>query len=218
LYFISHRRKGVWNTYQSSTILQTILPDLLDQGARAEQIASVNVSGAVTATVNKFPYKTQLQVNDAIHIRKDSGVPLYLMEYVNERVTKAKRGGGGFQITTSLDRGRSSLEAGKPITLTVNVEVSKNADAEYVMIEIPIPASCSYANKNHAENGIETHREYFKDHVAVFCEQMSPGSYTFDISLLPRFTGKYSVNPAQVSLMYIPVINANTDMKMVRVK
>jgi alpha-2-macroglobulin len=37
------------------------------------------------------------------------------------------------------------------------------------------------------------------------------------VQLLPRFTGKYHVNPAQVSLMYFPVINANTDMKKVAI-
>jgi len=30
-------------------------------------------------------------------------------------------------------------------------------------------------------------------------------------------TGKYVINPAQVSLMYVPVVNANTDMKRIRV-
>lgn len=64
---------------------------------------------------------------------------------------------------------------------------------------------------------VETHREYFKDRTVIFCENMTPGKYTFVISLLPRFTGKYIINPAQVSLMYVPVVNANTDMKIVRV-
>jgi alpha-2-macroglobulin len=44
---------------------------------------------------------------------------------------------------------------------------------------------------------------------------MTPGTYVFQVQLLPRFTGKYRVNPAQVSLMYFPVINANTDMERV---
>ena len=47
---------------------------------------------------------------------------------------------------------------------------------------------------------------------------MKSGKYTFEIQLLPRFTGKYNINPAQVSLMYVPVVNANTDMKKVKVE
>jgi uncharacterized protein YfaS (alpha-2-macroglobulin family) len=85
------------------------------------------------------------------------------------------------------------------------------------MIEVPIPGACSYADKTQNINRIETHREYFKDRTVIFCENMKSGKYTFVIQLLPRFTGKYIINPAQVSLMYVPVVNANTDMKMVRV-
>jgi hypothetical protein len=46
---------------------------------------------------------------------------------------------------------------------------------------------------------------------------MKPGKYIFLVHLLPRFTGKYILNPAQVSLMYVPVVNANTELKVVEV-
>jgi len=108
------------------------------------------------------------------------------------------------------------LEAGKPVALTVEVEVKKEA-FEYVMIEVPIPGACSYADKRQLNSLIETHREYFKDRTVIFCEHMKTEKYSFVIYLLPRFTGKYQMNPAQVSLMYVPVVNANTDMKLVKV-
>jgi len=40
------------------------------------------------------------------------------------------------------------------------IEVSKKA--EYVMIEIPIPAGCSYGENGDKRNYAEVHREYFK--------------------------------------------------------
>jgi uncharacterized protein YfaS (alpha-2-macroglobulin family) len=86
------------------------------------------------------------------------------------------------------------------------------------MIEVPIPGACSYADKRPAESRVETHREYYKEKTVIFCERMEPGKYTFKIALLPRFTGRYIVNPAQVSLMYFPVVNANTVMKRVEVR
>ncbi len=86
------------------------------------------------------------------------------------------------------------------------------------MIEIPVPGACSYSDKRQGENPVESHREYFKEKAVIFCDKMRPGTYVFNIHLLPRFTGNYYVNPAQVSLMYIPVVNANTDMKKVTVK
>jgi hypothetical protein len=45
-------------------------------------------------------------------------------------------------------------------------------------------------------NRIEMHLEYLKDRTVIF-------------------TGAYMINHSQVSLMYIPVVNANTDMKIV---
>jgi uncharacterized protein YfaS (alpha-2-macroglobulin family) len=104
------------------------------------------------------------------------------------------------------------------VVLKVEIDVKKDASFEYVMIEVPIPASCSYADKRQRDNIIETHREYFKDRTVIFCENMKAGKYIFQVHLLPRFTGKYILNPAQVSLMYIPVVNANTDMKKVVVR
>jgi hypothetical protein len=76
------------------------------------------------------------------------------------------------------------------------------------MIEVPIPGACSYADKRQHDTRVETHREYFKEGTVIFCEKMNTGKYTFQIQLLPRFTGVYLINPAQVSLMYVPVVNA----------
>lgn len=101
--------------------------------------------------------------------------------------------------------------------MSVEVDVQKDAAFEYVMIEVPIPGACSYADKRQYNNPIETHREYFKEGTVIFCERMKAGKYIFQIQLLPRFTGKYLINPAQVSLMYVPVVNANTEMKAVKV-
>jgi uncharacterized protein YfaS (alpha-2-macroglobulin family) len=109
------------------------------------------------------------------------------------------------------------LDAGKPVDLIVDVDVEKQLPVENVMIEVPITASCSYTDKRQPYYNEETHREYFKERTVIFCDILSPGRHTFVIHLLPRFTGKYKVNPAQVSLMYLPVVNASTDMKEVKV-
>jgi alpha-2-macroglobulin len=132
------------------------------------------------------------------------------MQYKEELVTRAQAGTDAFKIKTALSERK--LKAGKPAILKVTVEIKRDASLEHVMIEIPIPGGCSYADKRQSGNVIETHREYFKEKTVVFCENMRAGTYVFQVQLLPRFTGKYHVNPAQISLMYFPVINANTDM------
>lgn len=217
LYFLSERRKGEWNTYHSSNVLMSVLPDFLAEGASKGHTASVSLSGGMNGTIAEFPYRVELQPGEELHIRKESGLPLYFMKYVKERVTVAKTGVEGFAIKTYFANEQLRFEAGKPVTMSVEVDVQKDAAFEYVMIEVPIPGTCSYADKRQYNNPIETHREYFKEGTVIFCERMKAGKYIFQIQLLPRFTGKYLINPAQVSLMYVPVVNANTDMKAVKV-
>jgi hypothetical protein len=217
MYFLSARKEGSWNTYQSSSALMSILPDLLGEGVKKDQNATLVVSGKEQKTVTQFPYRIDLVPGEELHLRKESGMPLYYMQYVEERVTTAKTGVPGFAISTSFGSDSLELKAGEPVTLKVEVKVTRDASVENVMIEVPIPAACSYADKRPVYNGIETHREYFKERTVIFCENMKPGNYLFAIRLLPRFTGKYMINPAQVSLMYVPVVNANTDMKNIRV-
>lgn len=215
LYFLNSRRRGEWNTYQSSSILMAVLSDLLTAGVTRDSPASVSLSGKFTGVVSEFPLRIDVEPGEELHMEKVSGMPIYFMQYVTERVVEAKNGVDGFNIKTSINNGNTQLEAGKPTTLRVEVEVSKDASFEHVMIEVPIPGACSYAGKPQPRKGEETYREYFQDRVAIFCESMAAGKHYFDIPLLPRFSGRYFVNPAQVSLMYLPVVNANTGMKRV---
>lgn len=217
MHFLSLRKNGGWNTYQSSTILMSILPDLMAEGFSKKNEASVSLSGKENKIITKFPYRIDLQAEEELNIRKGSGLPLYYMQYINERVTEAKTGVEGFEIKTYFSTDNLVLKAGEPVNLIVEVNVTKEANTEYVMIDVPIPGACSYADKRQSYYGVETHREYFKERTVIFCERMKSGNYTFIIRLLPRFTGNYILNPAQVSLMYIPVVNANTDMKRVEV-
>jgi alpha-2-macroglobulin len=215
MYFLSLRRKGSWNTYEASNVLMSILPDLIAQGSTKKVPASVSLAGKVNAQIQEFPYKLELNAGEQLHIRKETGLPLYYMQYTEERVTTAQAGTDAFRIRTAFNE--RSLKAGKPAILKATIEVKRDARLEHVMIEIPIPGGCSYADKRQFDNHIETHREYFKDRTVIFCENMTAGTYVFQVQLLPRFTGKYYVNPAQVSLMYFPVINANTGMEKVKI-
>jgi hypothetical protein len=218
LYFMTSQKSGGWNTYQSSNLLMSVLPDLLSDGATKAKPATIKINGKENKTVTKFPYRIELMPGEEINIQKELGVPVFYMQYVKERVMEAKTGVEGFKIKTWFTDNKNILEAGTPVEIIVDVEVEKKSAAEHVMIEVPIPGACSYADKRPAESWVETHREYYKEKTVIFCENMEPGKYTFKIVLLPRFTGRYIVNPAQVSLMYFPVVNANTDMKKVVVE
>jgi hypothetical protein len=98
--------------------------------------------------------------------------------------------------------------------LIANVKVDR--DVEFVMIEIPIPAGCSYDNKRQFPG--EVHREYYRNKVNIFCRRLKEGSHEFSVSLLPRYSGQYTLNPAKAELMYFPVIYGHEGVKRVNVE
>jgi uncharacterized protein YfaS (alpha-2-macroglobulin family) len=215
MYFLFLRKKHRWNTYEASNVLMSILPDLIADGASAKVPAAISLTGKVNGRITEFPFTAELRDGEQLDIRKEAGMPLYFMQYVEERVTTARSGTDALKVNTAFSE--DVLKAGEPAILKATVEVKRDSKLEHVMIEIPIPGGCSYSDKRQVDNRIETHREYFKDRTVIFCENMAPGTYVFQVQLLPRFTGRYHVNPAQVSLMYFPVINVNNDMGMVRI-
>ncbi len=119
-------------------------------------------------------------------------------------------------ITSRFEDNANTLTAGKTVKMQVEVEVEK--DAQFVQIEIPVPAGCSYESKRQNYFRYEVHREFYKNRVMVYCRQLPQGKYDFDIELLPRYTGNYILNPAKVELMYFPTFNANTESKKVEIK
>jgi uncharacterized protein YfaS (alpha-2-macroglobulin family) len=108
----------------------------------------------------------------------------------------------------------NEVKSGVPVTLTTSVEFFKSA--EFIVIEIPVPSGFAYNDRKGYWPG-EVHREFYRDHVAIFIRHASPGTRTFEISLMPRFTGRYIMNPAKVSLMYFPVIYSNNELKKITV-
>ena len=52
----------------------------------------------------------------------------------------------------------------------------------------------------------------------IYCRKLNKGNYTFEIELLPRYTGKYTLNTAKAELMYFPTFNANNETKKVFIK
>lgn len=109
----------------------------------------------------------------------------------------------------------AALTAGTPVTMQVQVEVK--ADADYVMLEVPIPAGCSYESKE-MNGAYEVHREYYRNKVSIFCDKLPKGKYTYTIKLVPRYTGTYTLNPAKAELMYFPTFFGRNRIKQVQVK
>ncbi|WP_010662464.1 alpha-2-macroglobulin family protein [Marinilabilia salmonicolor] len=215
-YFLETRQNGYWrNTYESAQIVEAILPDLLGDKSKVSK-PELQLTGDVTKTVTQFPFEMQLAPSQQVEITKTGDFPVYLTSYQrfwNSRPVLKKN---DFEISTSFDNGASvKLESGQETMLIARVTVKK--DAEYVMINIPVPGGCSYGNKPN-NRGIESHREYFRNETTIFCDYLPKGDYTFEIELIARYGGTYTVNPAKVELMYFPIFNANNEIKIIRIK
>ena len=131
-------------------------------------------------------------------------MPVYFTAYQQSWNPAPQKVAGDFVVQSFFarnDQTKAILKAGEPVILKVQVTVK--ADADYVMVEIPIPAGCSYKDKNQTWTNNEVHREYFKNKVSIFCSSLPKGEYTFTISLLPRFTGSYNLNPSKAIYNWI---------------
>ncbi len=205
------------NTIETAKILEAILPGLLDgQGALRPLRLSIN-----GAQIDSFPLSMQLDPaqGQAIHITKTGSGPVFLTAYQQWHNPAPDARSDLFEVTTQLllanGRPAQNLQYGESATLEVQVQVKSAAD--YVMIEVPIPAGCAYGDK--VQKGWpEVHREYFKDRTAIFCERLPVGKYTFSIPLEPRFTGRFMLNPARVEQMYFPVFYGRNEVKRVEVE
>jgi TonB-dependent SusC/RagA subfamily outer membrane receptor len=215
-YFFENRANGSWlNTYESARIVETILPDLLN-GDNELTNPKLLLSGAVDRTVDEFPFEMSVSSTGSLEISKEGDYPVYITSYQHFWDPAPTEELSDFEITTRFDTPDSTrLKAGKPTKLIVRLTVLK--DADYVMVNVPVPAGCSYGDKS-GKNYHEVHREYFRNETSIFCEALKKGEYEFEINLVPRYTGRYTLNPTKVELMYFPAFNANNGIRKVSVE
>jgi len=218
-YFLEKRKDGQWrNTYESSLILEAILPDLLVHGATPRS-ASLIIRNGLDEIIKDFPYQKEISSTGKIQIRKEGDLPIYFTAYQQYWNKKPAAVASAFTVTTVFEKGGDTLthlKAGEPVDLLVQVKVK--GDADYVMLEVPIPAGCSYRDKPQSHLNNEVHREYFKNKVSIFCSSLKQGVYSFRIPLLARYTGQYRMNPAKAEMMYFPIFYGREGLKEVIIK
>lgn len=214
-YLLEQRGAGVWlNTYQTAQIVELLTADLKKTGADWRPPV-LQLSGAAPREVSQFPFELRLPPGDTLRVQKTGDYPVYLTAYQRYWDEDARASSGHFEVKSFFAGGSDTLQAGKPERLIVEVTATKAA--QYVLIEIPIPGSCSYESKRQPHWG-EVHREYFRHKTAIFCERLGVGTYRFEVELLPRYSGVFTLNPAKVELMYFPVFQANAEGRRVRVR
>ena len=216
-YFFECRHNGFWqNTYESSRIIETIMPDMLKKDDSFSE-TTMYVNGKA---ITKFPYTGKIGTSTPVEVRKEGTLPSFVTVYQQAWNSAPKpESTKGFTIKSYFAVNNdtiSHLTAGKVAQLEVLVNI--DADADYVQIEVPIPAGCSYETKERDYSRNEAHREHFKEKVVVFSNKLKKGEHKFSINLIPRYTGTYHLNPAKAELMYFPTFYGNEMVKEVVVR
>lgn len=214
--FFLEKRETHWqNTYLSARIVETLLPEMLKTKA-SQGKPQVKLAGSSTRTLEKFPVVTELPNNTPVTISTSGNSPLYLSLSQIQWNREPVRSVDGFSVTTRFENGQNNLLPGRLTTMLVTVEVMKSAD--HVMIEVPIPAGCSYGRKEQSHENGEVYREYGYQKTDIYCEHLAQGTYTYSIELVPRYTGSYTINPAVAQCMYLPLIKGQEGLKLVAIR
>ncbi|HEX8548270.1 MAG TPA: alpha-2-macroglobulin family protein, partial [Cytophagaceae bacterium] len=220
-FFESRSHNGWRNTYESASIVDNILIDILKESKNKELKSILIVESESKDSITTFPYQRKLTSNKGIKITKRGSSPVFFTAYTKQWNASPEKNEKNFSITSYFENARGkrvdSLAAG--VAVTMKVEVKSEEALDYIMIEAPIPAGCSYGNNNRSVSyGEEVHKEYFKHKTSIFIEKIKEGTHTYRINLEPRYTGKYTLNPAKIEMMYYPTIYGREGLKKVVVE
>lgn len=217
-YFLERRTGGKWrNTVESAATLSAILPYVMESNSQFTGSPILEISTPAKITVEKFPFSSVVKnQQEVVKIRKSGGGLTYLTASQTFFQQDPKPVTDIFLIDTWFEKAGTkitSVQAGEKVLLKIKVQALK--DAEFVQLEIPIPAGCTYAEKK--QDSDKMHKEFLKNKLTVFIEQMNKGAYEFEIELEPRYSGTYTMNPAKAELMYFPVYYGRNEAKQIKI-
>jgi TonB-dependent SusC/RagA subfamily outer membrane receptor len=202
------------NTFSKIQLLDAISDDILKYSLGKPPVVKIS-SRDETIQVKDFPFSKEFEFGTKTTISKQGGSPVFFTAYSEYHNQNPLKVDDFFAVRSYFMEPNNELRAGKATSLWVELRVKKASP--YTMVEVPIPAGCSYDDKQN--KGLsEAHREKFKDHVSIFYNRLLPGTYLIEIKIVPRFTGKFNLNPARAELMYFPTNFGREGMKKVLVK
>lgn len=217
-YFLERRKTGYWrNTVESASILNAILPTILQQQNNFTDKAVINISGDTAMQITNYPYRLKLK-NTAVknlQVKKSGGGMVYFTLYEKQFNAAPQPVDSNFKLSTWFEKSGqtvNTIKAGEKIIMKIKVDVM--ADAQYVMLQVPIPAGCNYVAK---KQDWSSYKEFYKDKMLLFTEGLNKGTHYFEIELEPRYKGRYMLNPAKAELMYFPTFYGRNEMKEVQI-
>lgn len=213
-FFLEVRQRTWRNTYESACVIRALTVQVNEHNPDVKP--TISLSGGMKISKQSLPITVEGKTSEPVTVSVNAhNRPVYFTAYREIWNSSPTKTDEKFRVETSFRDGQNLL-AGKPVTLDVTVDVKK--DAEYIMIEVPIPAGCSYQSKNSSTSNGEVHREHYVNKTNIYCRFLKKGTYTYSIFLLPRFSGRYVMNPAVAESMYFPVLRGNNEIKSVTIE
>lgn len=215
-YFLNYK-PNTKNTIEQANMLQEFMEDmLLESNLQAALTPEIKINNSVAGT--NYPIELKFKPEQEIKFEK-TGAPVNIYNFEHRIESNPSCSDSLFKVSTKfMEKGKevSQLTAGEPITMEVEVIVKKSS--QYVLMEIPIPAACSYGGDLPQTNANEEHRKKYDHMTSIACRNLSAGRHKFYIQLIPRFEGSFSVLPASVGLMYYPDVTYYSPSKKVEVE
>jgi TonB-dependent SusC/RagA subfamily outer membrane receptor len=215
-YFLENRTGAYWrNTVESASITSAILPQIIKTNKQFNEPAVIEVKGDTSFIVNHFPFACAFSNNiQRLDLSKRGSGLTFITLYQNWWNKNPEPVADRFNVNTYFEANHMAavtLKAGERIKMKADITAMQQA--EYVMIEIPVPAGCIIVNKR-----TDGYAQYFKDKIVIFRELLTKGNHQFNIELECRYSGRYTINPAKASLMYFPVFFGRNGMKEIEIK
>lgn len=214
-WLIANRSFNGWrNTYESSLAIQAIARTL-DLAAIQKEEVRLCVGND---TITRFPYTGSLNSDAAVKVAKSGYRPVFFSYYYRQRDTLGVHKSDVFAVKTFINRKDTTtcrVDLFEDFELLVEVEVKK--DAEFMVLEIPLPAGC-IAKADPVRHRYESHREYLDEQVNIALPALKKGTYTFSIPVKAQYKGVFTMNPAKIEMMYMPLNYGTSGVKTIEVR
>ena len=218
-FLMSQRTSNGWgNTFITAKVLETLVPTIGRNSFNKVENMTISVNGVsgtylIDSTI-QFPAGEKLAL-----IREGQGL-FYFSAWQNWLEKKPEAIDSLFEVQTEFrQNGKlvNQLVAGQAVKMHIRVNVKH--DGEFLNMDVPIPSSCSYLNKNTGYYASRNpfYREYFREKVVFYFRQLRQGEYEFEIELLPRYTGSFTLNPVRMENMYFPVLAGQNQVDRVEI-
>jgi alpha-2-macroglobulin len=220
-YLFEIRKNNGWrNTYESARILELLIDYFGEIKPEEKGFVELKI-GQKIEKITKFPAELIINATDSIWFKTQAS-PFFIAVSQKVQIPNPEPVSKDFEVKTKLvAKSGKAIKSGETITLSVDLNLTKSAD--YTMLEIPLPAACEYLLAGDASDirmkGVRSDfAEKFKEKTNIYFSNLTAGTYHFEIDLVARFSGVFSLNPAKAELMYFPIFFGREGIKKVVVE